>query len=153
VASLKHPSSHEAGHVVVALSIGFVVDGIEVFEGRFRTMCQLDALDRTDNERFIFLAGGIAGEKIQRGHYFTDGCADDQQKISERGGESIETYLPYAVTIIDAYPDCFRKFTDMITKRAIERAMEMALSGGKNSFKLIPGKEILQIWIACQSPK
>jgi len=62
---LKRPSCHEAGHTLVALYFGFRVEGIEVFEGRLQTMCQLDAEDRTDKERFIFLAGGIAGEKSE----------------------------------------------------------------------------------------
>ncbi len=90
---LKRPSCYEAGHAVVALFFGFCVERIEVFEGRLRTMCQLDAEDKTDKERFIFLAGGIAGEQSGLGHYDPGGCNDDQKKISERGGQSIETYL------------------------------------------------------------
>ncbi|MGA7225159.1 MAG: hypothetical protein WBX16_20040, partial [Candidatus Acidiferrales bacterium] len=66
---LKRPSCHEAGHAVVALFLGFRVEGIEVLEGRLRTVCHLDADDRTDEERFIFLAGGIGGEKSDLGRY------------------------------------------------------------------------------------
>ena len=143
---LKRPSCHEAGHTVVALFFGFGVEGIDVFEGRLRTMCQLDAGDRTDNERFIFLAGGIAGEKSELGHYDSGGCRDDQKKISERGGKSIESYLPEATRIIESNKECFRELRKKITIRAIERSMEMSISSGKNSFKLLTGDEIQQIW-------
>ena len=150
---LKRPSCHEAGHAVVALSFGFRVEGIEVFEGRLRTMCQLDAEDRTDKERFIFLAGGIAGEKSDLGHYDSGGCIDDQKKISERGGGSIETYLADAAGIIESNKECFRDLRKKITIRAIERSMEISISSGKNSFKLVTGDEIQQIWTVGQSQK
>jgi hypothetical protein len=48
---LKRPSCHEAGRAVVALFFGFCVERIEVSEGRLRTMCQLDAEDKTDGSR------------------------------------------------------------------------------------------------------
>ena len=148
---LKRPSCHEAGHAVVALFFGFRVEGIEVFEGRLRTMCQLDAKDRSDKERFIFLAGGIAGEKSDLGDYDSGGCNDDKKKISERGGESIEAYLTDATGIIESNKECFRELRKTITIRAIERSMEMSISSGKNSFKLVTGDEIQQIWTVCQS--
>ncbi len=150
---LKHPSCHEAGHAVVALFFGFRVEGIEAFEGRLCTMCQLDAEDRTDKERFIFLAGGIAGEKSDLGQYDSGGYNDDQKKISERGGESIETYLADAAGIIESNKGCFRELRKKITIRSIERSMEMSISSGKNSFKLVTGDEIQQIWTVCQSPQ
>jgi hypothetical protein len=142
---LKSPSCHEAGHAVVALFFGFRVEGIEAFEGRLRTVCQLDARDRTDKERFMFLAGGIAGEKSELGRYDSGGCNDDQKKISERGGGPIETYLADAAGIIESNKECFRELRKKITIRAIERSMEMSISGGDNSFKLITGDEIRQI--------
>jgi hypothetical protein len=148
---LKRPCCHEAGHAVVALFFGFRVDGIKVFGGRFHTMCQLDAKDRTDKERFIFLAGGIAGEKSSLGNYDSGGYNDDQKKISERGGESIEVYLADATRIIDSNKESFREIVKKITTRAIERSMEMSISGGKNSFKLVTGAEIQQVWTVCQS--
>lgn len=148
---LKRPSCHEAGYAVVALFLGFRVEGIEVFEGKFRTICHLDTQDKTDKERFIFLAGGIAGEKSDIGYYDPSGCVDDQSKISERGGESIETYLADAAGVIGSNKECFRELRKKITIKAIERSMEMSISGGKNSFKLITGTEIEQIWTVCQS--
>jgi len=148
---LKRPTCHEAGHVVLALFFNFRVEGVEVFEGKLRTMCQLDAKDRTDKERFIFLAGGIAGEKSELGFYDTTSCKDDQEKIFERGGESIETYLADAAGIIESNKECFRELRKKITIRVIERSMEMSISGGKNSFKLVSDGEIQQIWAGRQS--
>jgi hypothetical protein len=148
---LKRATCHEAGHVVVALCYEFRVDGIEVFEGRFRTMCVLDDPARTDEERFVFLAGGIAGEEFEFPKYDPEGCKDDQAQITKRGGGLIETYLPDATKIIDPNNDCFRALRSKITTKAIEKSMEMMISGGKNSFRLISGVEIQQIWTACQA--
>lgn len=147
----NHASCHEAGHAVVALFFGFRVEGIEVFEGRFRTVCRLDAEDRSDAERFILLGGGIAGEKSELGYYDAGGCNDDQKKISELGGQSIETYLADAARIIESNKDCFQELRKRIMIRAIEKSMEMSISGGKNSFKLLIGDEIQQIWRVRQS--
>lgn len=53
---------HEAGHTVVGLYFGFRVDKIEVADRRPRIMCDMDSHEPA--ERFLFLAGGIAGEKF-----------------------------------------------------------------------------------------
>jgi hypothetical protein len=150
---LKRPSCHEAGHTVVALFLGFRVDGIEAFEGRLRTMSELDAADRTDRERFVFLAGGIAGEKCGLGNFDSGGCNDDQKKISERGGESIETYLVEAAAIVEANKECFQDLRKQITIRAIERSMEISVSAGQNTFKLVSEDEIQRTWTAFRSGK
>ena len=149
----QRPSSHEAGHTLVGLFLGFQIEGIEAFEGRLRTMCHLDAEDRTHQERFIFLAGGIAGEKSVLGNYDPGGCKDDQQKITERGGKSIETYLPEATKIIESNHECFLELKRKITIRVIEESMGAAISGGKNSFKLLTGDTVRQIWQAFSNSK
>jgi len=148
---LKRPTCHEAGHAVVALFFGFQIEGIEVFESGLRMVCQLDAKDRTDEERFILLAGGIAGEKSELGRYDPGGCKDDQEKIFQRGGKSIEIYLGDASEIIGSNKACFRELRKKIMVRVIERSMEMSISSGKNSFKLVSAVEIQQIWTAYQS--
>jgi hypothetical protein len=98
---------HEAGHVTTALHLGFRVDGIEIFQGKPRTMCDLYAADRTNEERYVFLAGGIAGETSDFRNYDRAACGDDQARISELGGGSIETYLPAASGIIKAHKGTF----------------------------------------------
>jgi hypothetical protein len=139
-------SCHEAGHTVVALHFGFRVEGIDVREGRFCVMCDLDTANKTDEERFIFLAGGIAGEKYRLGTFDQGGYAGDQSEISERGGESIESYAPRAIEIIESNHACFEELKKKITLCAVARSMEMSITGGKNSFKLVTAAEIEQIW-------
>jgi hypothetical protein len=148
---LRHPSCHEAGHTVVGLYFGFRIDGIDVFEGRFRTLCDLDSVDRSDNERFVFLAGGIAGEQSGLGRYDFGGRNDDQTKISERGGGPIEAYLPEAIKIVESNGECLRQLRSRVTTRTMEKIMERQLSGGGNSFKLLTGEEIQSIWTACST--
>jgi hypothetical protein len=131
---------------VVALHYGFRLDDIEACEGRLLVKCDLDAGDKTDEERFIFLAGGIAAEQFRLGAFDQGGCNDDQNKISERGGESIETYVPRAIEIIESSKACFEELKKKITIRAITRSMEMSITGGKNSFTLVTAEEIQQIW-------
>lgn len=142
----KRPSCHEAGHAVVGLHLNFNIEGIEVFEGRLRVMCQLDCGDRTDDERFVFLAGGIAGEKSEIGGYYSGGCKDDQAKISERGGKSIEVYLPEATRIIQSNRKCFDEMRKQIVIRAIEGSAVMSIARGKNLCKLLSGDELRLIW-------
>jgi hypothetical protein len=142
----KRGYCHESGHTTVGLSRGFHVAGIDVFEGRLRTICELDANDRSDMDRFIFLAGGIAGEKVGLGNFDHGGCGDDQEKITERGGQSIEMYLADAAKIIESKKECFQELRKKIAIRVIEKRMERSISGGGNTFKLLSGDEIQQIW-------
>jgi hypothetical protein len=72
-------------------------------------------------------------------------------KIYERGGESVETYLPEAARIIESNNQCFRELTKRIMFRAIERSTVMSITGGRNSFKLLTEDEIQEIWTAYQS--
>ena len=142
----KRPSCHEAGHAVVGLHLNFSIEGIEVFEGRLRTMCQLDCGDRTDEERFVFLAGGVAGEKSETGGYYSAGCKDDQAKIFQRGGKSIEAYLPEAARIIQSNKKCFDEMRKRIVMRTIEGSVVTSIAGGKNSSRLLTSGEIQLIW-------
>jgi hypothetical protein len=143
----KRPSCHESGHTIVGLSLGFHIAGIDVFEGRLRTICvDLDAQDKTDMDRFIFLAGGIAGEKVGIGNFDRSGCRDDQQKITDRGGKVIDTYLVDASRIIESSKARFEELKKQIVVKMITKSMEMAISGTGNSFRLISGDEIQRIW-------
>ena len=105
-------------------------------------MCDLDSCDRTDADRFTFLAGGIAGEKSEFGAYDFGGCKDDQAKISERGGASIETYLAEAVKIIQSDKGTFDQLKKTIALKLIEATMTMSITGGKNSYKLLSEGEL-----------
>jgi hypothetical protein len=147
-----NPSWHEAGHTVVALHYGFEIDRIEVFEGKFRTMCVLDAPERTHEERYVFLAGGVAGEKAGlHNQYEEGGYKDDQEKITARGGASLETYLPAATAILTANEACLNQLKTRIANRAVQEVLERTISGGSNSFGLLTSDDIQAIWRACKS--
>jgi hypothetical protein len=137
---------HEAGHVITALHLGFRVDSIEIFQGKPRTMCDVYAAERTNEERYLFLAGGIAGETCDFRNYDRTACGDDQAKISELGGESIETYLPAASEIINAHKGSFHELKKKITFRMLERRMVGMVLGSGNTFSVLPRAEIERVW-------
>lgn len=143
---MTRPTSHEAGHAVVGLYFDFRIDVIEVFEGRLRTICDLDSEERLDSERFVFLAGGIAGEQQQLGQYDSAGCADDQLKISQRGGEAIGVYLPRASEIVLRNRQSFDSLRRKIATTIMAKQMTMSIAGGKNSFSVLSSQEIHLIW-------
>jgi hypothetical protein len=105
-------------------------------------LCRL----RTNEERYLFLAGGIAGETSDLRSYDRTACGDDQAKISAWGGVSIETYLPTASEIINAHKGSFDELKKKITIRMLERRMEGMLVGSGNTFKVLPPGEIERIW-------
>lgn len=137
---------HEAGHLVIALHFGFRVDRLEIDKGKPLVTCDLDAAERSAQERYLLLTGGIAGEKLGIGNYDPAPCRRDQQQIAERGGESIETYLPEAVLLIESRKPIFDELRKQIMIKVITKSMEMMMVGGENSFRLFSGDEIRQIW-------
>jgi hypothetical protein len=141
---------HEAGHVIAALHLGFRVDSIEIIQGKPATMCDLNAADRTNEERYIFLAGGIAGETCDLGNYDRAACGDDQARISELRGGPVQTYLPAASEIIDAHNGCFRELKKKITFRMLERQMVGMIVGSNNTFTVLPRAEIERVSNAFQ---
>ena len=57
---------HEAGHSTAALCLGFPIQRVSVTKGIPFAEVILDSPERTNQERFIFLAAGIAGEQFLR---------------------------------------------------------------------------------------
>src|ERR1700752_2494620 len=92
---MKRASSHEAGHIIVAFKLGLRVECVRVQNGLPLTDVWADDLDstgRTAEDRYAFLAGGIAGEKVVLGDYDRKAMQDDQNKITQRGGGRIDDY-------------------------------------------------------------
>jgi len=141
----RHPTWHESGHIVVGLHLGFVIESVRAIEGKIGTMCRLDDPARTNEERYLFLAGGIAGEKHGTGSFESEPSKSDQAQIKEFGGDQIEMYLTPALEIVSAYDKCVRQFQKVITIKLIERTMEMSF-GGTDSFTILPQVQIDQIW-------
>ena len=142
----KHATVHEAGHVVVALHIGFLVEKIDVLQGFFRTMCDLDAPNWTAEEQYVFLAAGISAETIDLGHFVPAACQDDQKKIWDRKGDSIDKYVPAATQIIKSNQKFFEELRRKIATQLIVRKTESAFVRVGNSFCLLTHDEIQQIW-------
>jgi hypothetical protein len=100
----------------------------------------------TDRERFIFLAGGIPGEKSDLGNYDSGGCNDDHKKSPSVEGNQLKRILPTPQSSVEQA--VLPKAEEKDHHRAIEKSMEMSTSGGKNSFKLVTGDEIQRMWTA-----
>ena len=137
---------HEAGHLTTALHLGFGVSSLKVIGGKPTTMCELDAEERTNEERYLFLAGGIAGEKHHLGRYDKDACADDQAKISALSGGPIESYLPGALDIVVAHKKLFDELKKKIKIKMLERQMVGMVVGASNTFEILSEVEIGQVW-------
>jgi hypothetical protein len=145
--------SHEASHVIVGLHFGFNVDRVEVTRGRLNTRSDLDSPNRTSEERFIFLAAGIAGEKVWSPNtgYDVDASETDQSMITERGGRSIEEYRLSALDRLRLYQSTFRRFRAKLTTQWIAEEAEASLTSDfgcsrRRSFVLLSLQEVDNIW-------
>lgn len=118
------------------------------FNGKFLNVCQLNDPSRTNEERYLYLAGGIAAEQLEFNHYDREASENDQKLISELEGGKIESYISPATEIIRTHEACFRRFWERITIRLQEKRMAMIATGGSNSFKLLSSAEIQEIWLA-----
>jgi hypothetical protein len=137
---------HEAGHVTVGLHLGFVVFGIKMIDGKPATVIGLDNETRSDEERCLFLAGGIAGEKCDFASYDQIACANDQDRILLLGGGPIDTYLPMTLQIINLHRTFFDKLKRKIKIKTIERRMEMIVVRTGKTFGILGQVDIEQIW-------
>jgi hypothetical protein len=139
-------SYHESGHCIVALHLGFAVEGIGLERGYARTMCNLDAADRTNNERYILLAGGVAAEKLGLKTYDVSGCRKDQEQITNRGGALLEDYLPAATSILQSHAQSLCELRKQVFARLVEESLTSAMTGETRTFTLIAKGQIEQIW-------
>jgi hypothetical protein len=144
---------HEAGHATAGLHLGFQVKSVSVKNGMPLTHLILDSPEKTPHERFLALAGGIASEQFFYGRYDPDACARDAAMISERGGVSIEAYLPEALGIMQSNKSKLRGLVGRLVCRMQEERDEAAFVAGANiqdlsppSFEILSGEEILRIW-------
>jgi hypothetical protein len=140
---------HEAGHITVALKLGFRVESVEIFQGKPRTMCELSAADRTDDERYVFLAGGVAGELSVFREYDRTARGSDQALITEFGGGSIDAYLPQASEILNSTQNFHGELKKRIKLRILERSLEGMILGSSNTFPILARATIEDLWNAC----
>ena len=143
---------HEAGHAISALHMGFQVERISVNEGLPFCHIVLDTPDRTQEQRFIVLAAGIAAEQYLYQRHNPIACVKDEAMIAERGGGPIETYVPAAWRAIEINDRRFRSLVWKLTCRLQEElGSELLAAGGSlrepdsPSFDLLSGDDIQSI--------
>lgn len=143
---------HEAGHATVALHLRFAVEKIDVADGVFRTVLAKDGPAKSNHERCVFLAGGIAGER----HFYPNtpydpvGCSRDEAMISQIGGSCIDTYLPEALAILRSNDPRLRRFVGELTRICIGECFAAQQSSDSAprgpSFELLSRQEIECLW-------
>lgn len=136
---------HEAGHTVVAWHKGFFVERIAVSEQRPFTRMNLDDPQTADEDRFVVLAGGIAGEKFvfPNSNFDEEGARGDQCEISSRGGSKIDAYLPDALFIIRSNVNHFNELRKQLMLAFQESTFEFS-----DCFELLPREETEGAWRA-----
>ena len=130
----------------MGLHFGFHIEGINVKEGHLHLLTDLDSATSKPNERFVFLAAGIAGEEFFYRNYDPQAMSLDQQMISDRGGGSIKNYLPQALDILTANESRLRKLRERLIVRVTECAAEASFDSGSDSFNVLTASELAAIW-------
>jgi len=146
---------HEAGHAVVGLHFGFRIDEIKIDDGRPKVEAHLDSPERTPKERYIFLTGGIAGEKRcdPTSDFDREASGRDQIMITDRAGGSIDEYLSEALDILRSHSKAFEELRRGLmttwTAERLKAALEEKFGGRpRRSFQLLSQEKIAQIWAA-----
>jgi hypothetical protein len=144
---IKRAICHESGHVIVALHLCFHVERIAIAHGRPHLLTSnLDSPQRTAQERYIFLAGGIASEISIFGDYDYAGVRLDQNMLSERGGGPIENYVPDALKIIQSNENRLSRLRKELTARWIAAAAEAAFDSDPDTFELMSCSDVERTW-------
>jgi hypothetical protein len=143
---VKRAISHEAGHIIVAWYFGITVECVRVTKGMPNTVVRdLDSPQVMASERFIYLAGGIAGEQFTFGDYETTAMGGDQREIYERKGEQIASYLPYALRIIESQNPNYQRVREQLSLGWITAQNEAKFEDDTDSFDLLSRSELEQI--------
>jgi hypothetical protein len=149
---MKRASSHEAGHIIVAFKLGLRVECVRVQNGLPLTDVwadDLDATGRAAEDRYAFLAGGIAGEKVIFGDYDRKAMQDDQNKITQRGGGRIDDYLQGALSIVEASKSCVDRLRQTMTLNWVSAQAEAQFSSDPDSYEILSGVELMHILQNC----
>ena len=131
---------------MIALHFGIDVDAIEVINGKSQVSILRNDYDRmTSQERFIFLAGGVAGECRFLKTHDQDGKRDDEIKLEQAGGGSIEDYLSDAMAILSANDARFNRLNKELVRKWDIARIEASLDAGLENFVLLSKSEIALI--------
>jgi len=150
----KRASCHEAGHMAVALHFIRNVNSAGLLEGRAKVDCPLEPPGPDiSRECFVFLSGGVAGELLcdPQTPFDTGGAQIDQQMITERGGEQIDTYLEEALAILRSHHKAWAalqfEFLKQLRIAQAQSTVSSSVGGGQSRTKtLLTGDQIKRIW-------
>jgi hypothetical protein len=144
---MSRAMSHEAGHTVIGLHLGFDIAGIAVTNRLPHTsISDLDSAEKTPKQRYIILTGGIAGESLLFGDYDQEAMGSDQRLMYERGGGVITDYLPDALEILRANEGRLNRIKDELALKWIIARAEAQFSADPDSYELLSRQELDQIW-------
>jgi hypothetical protein len=151
---IKRASCHEAGHMAVALHFNREVSSAGLIDGRPKTDCTLEPPgSNVPRECFIFLTGGVAGERLcdPQTPFDTEGAQIDQQMITERGGEPIDKYFEEALAILRSHYKKWAALQYAFLKELRTAQVQSTIGGrfgaGQSRTKtLLTGDQIKQIW-------
>ena len=137
---------HEAGHAVIALHYGFNISKISVVNRVAKVLIpESDWLRINATERYVFLAGGIAGEFVAWRNYDRQGLEHDQKMIYEFGGGPIATYLPDALAILRANQRLLDRLVEVLNTNWIKSSVEASVDSDPDSFDLLERSELDQL--------
>ena len=140
---MKRAMSHEAGHAVIGLYFGFDIEGVAVTNRLPHTsISDFDSPERAPEQRFIFLAAGIASEYLTFGNYDGEAMGSDQRLIYERGGGVITEYLPAAMDILRANETRLNRIKDELALKWISARAEAQFSSDPDSYELLSRQEL-----------
>lgn len=137
---------HEAGHAVIALNYGLNISKISVVNRVAKVLiADSDWLAIDAAQRFVFLAGGIAGEFVAWGNYDHKGMESDQAMIRHLGGGAIKEYLPQAVAILRANRRLLDHLAEVLNTNWIKSSVEASVDSDPDSFDLLERAELEQL--------
>jgi hypothetical protein len=140
--------AHEAGHVIVALDLGFYVERIEVANGFARVIISnFDGTERTSEERYLVLTGGIANEIRLFGNYDQDAIGADQREIQARGGGPITDYVSRALKILNTQEVTLDLLLKQLSLDWIAARVEAQFSSDPDTFEVMDASRLEQIWL------
>jgi hypothetical protein len=146
-AGMNRAMIHEAGHAVIGMHFGFDIAGIAVTNRLPHTsISDLDAPDKTPEQRYIFLAAGIASETLSLGDYDQQAIGSDQGFIYGRGGDVITHYLPAALEILRANESRLNRLKNQLALKWISARAEAQFSSDPDSYELLSRQELDEIW-------
>jgi len=140
---------HEAGHPVVALSLGLRAADIWYKNGNFE--CTHTQCSGISPQHIIYtvLVAGAASEKLRFNGYNAKGSSADAERIIKLGGTSIDDYLPDALELLAAH----QRELELMAEELGKKWCQSAFSGRPNPFKVMSAEEIEGIHQSCDSVK